>query len=146
MRMSRRADNYLFFCPARAARRRLITDVLKTAANLGFHTVGLMYEDPVSMNSPVRGSAGSQRLPRHATGGYQTAARNAQISIANADSITNRLTKLLLYLNANNPTQNWEQYLTASSHLNWPMIVIAGHSQGAGHSGLIAKTYPSRGR
>jgi pimeloyl-ACP methyl ester carboxylesterase len=117
------------------------TDVLKTAANLGFHAVGLMYEDPNTMNSlcgDLTNADGYEETRLAVING----GTNAQISIANADSITNRLTKLLLYLTTNDPAQNWNQYLTASANLNWPKIVIAGHSQGAGHSGLIAKTYP----
>jgi hypothetical protein len=50
--------------------------------------------------------------------------------------------KLLIYLAAKNPRQNWSQYLDAQSNLKWPMIVISGHSQGAGHFGPIAKVYP----
>jgi pimeloyl-ACP methyl ester carboxylesterase len=117
------------------------TDVVKTAANLGFHAIGLMYEDPTTMNSlcgdsPDPNGYAETRLA------VINGGTNSFISIAGADSITNRLVKLLAYLATNNPAQNWGQYLAAPSNLNWPKIVIAGHSQGAGHSGLIAKTYP----
>ncbi|MDR3456710.1 MAG: hypothetical protein P4N60_04650 [Verrucomicrobiae bacterium] len=116
-------------------------DVLKTAANLGFHAVGLMYEDPNTMNS-LCGDLPDPNGYRDTRLAVINGGTNAQIAIASADSITNRLVKVLLYLAAKYPAQNWGQYLGAQSNLNWPLIVIAGHSQGAGHSGLIAKVYP----
>jgi hypothetical protein len=116
-------------------------DVLKTAANLGFHAIGLMYEDPNTMNS-LCGDLPDPNGYRDTRLAVINGGTNAQIAIASADSITNRLIKALLYLAAKNPGQNWGRYLGAQSNLNWPLIVIAGHSQGAGHSGLIAKVYP----
>jgi hypothetical protein len=124
-------------------------DVLKTAANLGFRTIGLMYDNPVTINS-LCGDATDANAYAEArlaviNGGTNTFSSNittTSISIATADSITNRLMKLLLYLAANNPSQNWTQYLSASAGLNWPQIIIAGHSQGAGHAGIIGKTQP----
>jgi pimeloyl-ACP methyl ester carboxylesterase len=137
------ARNQLFvFLPGTGGTPSGYTYVAKTAANLGFHTIGLMYEDPNTMNSLCGDStnANGYQITRLAVINGGT---NSFISIASADSITNRLVKLLAYLCANNPAQNWNQYLVgAPSNLNWPRIVIAGHSQGAGHSGLIAKTYP----
>lgn len=125
------------------------TDVLKTAANLGFPAIGLMYDDPNTMNSLCGHStnANAYQEARLAvinggTNSFNNGGTITSISISTADSITNRLVKLLLYLATNNPSQNWTQYLSASVGLNWPQIIIAGHSQGAGHAGLIGKTQP----
>ena len=124
-------------------------DVLKTAANLGFPAIGLMYADPVTMNS-LCGRAADANAYQEArldvinggTNSFVDGGTMTSISISSADSITNRLVKLLLYLATNNPSLNWTRYLSASAGLNWPQIIIAGHSQGAGHAGLIAKTRP----
>ena len=116
-------------------------DVVKTAANLGFHAIGLMYEDPATMNS-LCGDSTNPDCYAEARLAVINGGTNAEIAIANADSITNRLTKLIVYLATNNPDQNWAQFLDAQSNLNWPRIIISGHSQGAGHAGLIAKVYP----
>ena len=124
-------------------------DVLKTAANLGFRAIGLMYDDPVTMNSLCGDAtnANAYELARLAvinggTNAFNDGGTATSISITSTDSITNRLVKLLLYLATNNPSQNWSQYLSVSAGLNWPQIIIAGHSQGAGHAGLIGKTQP----
>jgi len=124
-------------------------DVLKTAANLGFPAVGLMYDDPDTMNS-LCGHATNANAYQEArlavinggTNSFNDGGTITSISISTANSITNRLVKLLLYLATNNPSLNWTQYLSASAGLNWPQIIIAGHSQGAGHAGLIGKTQP----
>jgi hypothetical protein len=58
-----------------------------------------------------------------------------------ANSLINRLSKLLLYLNKTYPTQNWGQYLSAGQP-NWNKIIIAGHSQGGALAGVIGKYYP----
>ena len=116
-------------------------DVVKTAANLGFHAIGLTYENPLTMNS-LCGNSTNPDCYAEARLAVINGGTNAEISIANADSITNRLVKLIEYLAANTINQNWSQYLGAQSNLNWPKIVISGHSQGAGHAGLIAKVYP----
>jgi hypothetical protein len=124
-------------------------DVLKTAANLGFPAIGLMYDDPETMNSLCGHStnANAYQEARLAvinggTNSFDDGGNLTSISISTANSITNRLVKLLLYLATNNPSPNWTQYLSASVGLNWPRIIIAGHSQGAGHAGLIGKTQP----
>ena len=117
------------------------TNLLETAANLGFHAIGLMYSDGVTMNSLCGDSTNPDCY-------FETrlcvinGGTNDEISIAATDSITNRLIKLLEYLAASEPAQNWNQFLTSQSNLNWPKIVISGHSQGAGHAGVIAKVYP----
>lgn len=56
-----------------------------------------------------------------------------------ANSIVNRLQKLLLYLASNYPTDNWSQFLTASGDINWQKICVAGQSQGGGHAAFIAQ-------
>jgi len=123
--------------------------VLETAANLGFRSIGLMYDDPETMNSLCGDSADPNayldaRLDviNGGTNSFNDGGTMTSISISAVNSITNRLVKLLLYLETNNPSQNWSQYLSPSAGLNWPKIIVAGHSQGAGHAGLIGKTQP----
>ena len=116
-------------------------DVLQTAANLGFHAAGLMYDNGVTMNS-LCGDSTNPDCYVDARLATINGGTNDGVSVPNPESITNRLVKLLEFLATNNPDQNWGQFLTAQTNLNWPQIIIAGHSQGAGHAGLIAKIYP----
>ena len=134
--------NQLFlFLPGTGGVPAGYTNILKTAANLGFHSIGLMYSDGVTMNSLCADSTNPDCYAE-ARLAIINGGTNAEISVSATDSITNRLVKLIQYLATSNPSQNWSQFLNPNALPDWPKIVVAGHSQGAGHAGLIAKTYP----
>jgi hypothetical protein len=58
-----------------------------------------------------------------------------------AESIVNRLVKLLEYLNRQHPQEGWNDFLAAEQP-NWGHIVVSGLSQGAGMAAYIAKHEP----
>src|SRR6476661_1383242 len=60
-------------------------------------------------------------------------------SIDALNCISTRATKLLLFLKANYPNENWGQYLTATNTLLWSKVIVAGHSQGSGHACYLGK-------
>jgi hypothetical protein len=53
--------------------------------------------------------------------------------------VTTRATKLLVYLKNTYPEENWEQYLAANNTILWSKVILAGHSQGAGHACYLGK-------
>ncbi len=55
-----------------------------------------------------------------------------------AESIVNRLTRLLQFLDRNHPGEGWGAYL-ANGAPDWNQIAVAGHSQGAGMAAFLAK-------
>jgi hypothetical protein len=55
-----------------------------------------------------------------------------------AESIVNRLVKLLEYLDRHYPGDNWGSYLQSGAP-DWSRIVVSGLSQGAGMAAYIAK-------
>lgn len=61
------------------------------------------------------------------------------VNVDSLNAIHSRVINLIHYLDVNYPSQNWSQYLSSSSTLNWPKIVVGGHSQGAGHACYFAK-------
>jgi len=52
--------------------------------------------------------------------------KSPHLDVSRADSIENRLIKLLLYLRQNRPTEGWDQFLTADGGLRWESIAVAG--------------------
>jgi hypothetical protein len=64
---------------------------------------------------------------------------SSAVSVDVLNSITTRATKLLLFLKATYPDQNWDQYLSASNTIIWSKVIVAGHSQGSGHACYIGK-------
>ncbi len=66
--------------------------------------------------------------------------RTTLVTVDRANCIENRIIKLLQYLQQQNSTENWSQFLD-NGNIIWEKVVIAGHSQGGGHTGLIAKNH-----
>lgn len=61
-----------------------------------------------------------------------------KVEVSPADSIRNRLVKLIAYLDSQYPSEGWRAYL-AGNDLAYSSIVFAGHSQGGGFAAYIAK-------
>src|SRR2546426_7107631 len=64
--------------------------------------------------------------------------RSPIVDVNAANSIDNRLTKLLEYLAAQHPEEDWSRYL-AHHKPKWSQIAISGHSGGGGFAAIIAK-------
>jgi len=68
--------------------------------------------------------------------------KSPHLNVSRADSIENRLIKLLLYLRQNRPAEGWGQFLTEAGEIRWQSIAVAGQSQGGGHAALLAIKHP----
>lgn len=114
----------------------------KLAANLGFHSIGLMYPNVPTVGSFCNNSSDTfcyENVRREIIDGID---HSNLISINETESILNRLKKLIIYLKSNYPSENWEQYLDTNNDLIFSKIIFSGHSQGGGHAALIAKYFP----
>jgi hypothetical protein len=113
----------------------------RKAASMGFHSIGLMYPNGTAGNPLCSGTGDitcHSRLRREIVDGID---RHPSVAVNPANSIINRLYKLLVYLKNKYPTQNWSQYIL-NGQPNWSKIIIAGHSQGGAIAGVIGKYYP----
>ncbi len=121
--------------PAAAAR------LLSVIADQGYRVIGLEYEDTpaVIQVCPRTPAANCSSEFRH----WRIFGIGAHPPIGGtgADSIVNRLTKLLVYLDGQHPGEGWGGYL-AEGAPDWSRIVISGASQGAGMAAYIAKVTP----
>lgn len=113
----------------------------KKAASLGFHSIGLMYSNTKTVNPLCKGTNDVTCHRRARLEVVDGVDRHPDMNVSPANSIINRLQKLLVYLNTKYPAQGWGQYLV-SGNINWQKIIIAGHSQGGGCAGVIGKYYP----
>lgn len=110
-----------------------------TATNLGYHTIGLMYPNEPAVGALCQNNADSlcfEKVRREIIDGTD---RTTQINVNTDNAIENRLIQLLKYLQTQNPSENWIQYLDSNNKIRWDKIVISGHSQGGGHAGIIAQ-------
>jgi len=112
--------------------------VQQEAARLGYRVIGLMYKNNVAVvdvctGSPDPACSGNVRLEI-----IDGTDRSSLVDVNQANSIDNRLTKLLLYLDAQYQSEGWSRFLK-DGEPRWSQIVVAGHSQGAGQAALIGK-------
>ena len=110
------------------------------AADLGFHVIGLNYPNDQAVNGDLCGGASADldcyaKVRLEIKDGVD---RTSLISVTRANSIENRLIKLLGYLSARFPDDGWGQYLENNT-IKWSAIVVSGHSQGGGHAGIIGR-------
>lgn len=131
---------FVFFGATDAPPQRY-TLIGSAAANAGFHSIGLAYPngpDPVNAATLCGGSADPDctgKIRAEVLTGIDT---SPLIAIDPADSVQNRLTKALVYLQQQYPGDGWDQFLGGSG-LRWDLIRVSGLSQGGGMAGYIAK-------
>ena len=114
---------------------------LEEAANLGYHVIKLTYPNDVAAAEACNKDRNPRafedfRMTLIAGGSFNNAFKD--VTITRADSIENRLIKLLLYLKQTRPQEHWEQFLNDDNTIKWETIAVAGQSQGGGHAALIA--------
>ena len=110
----------------------------KVAARLGYHVIGLSYWNDVGVDvackdSPDRDCSVNLRL--EIIDGID---RSSLVNVTPANSIDNRLTRLLVYLDAQYPDEGWSRFLE-DGQPKWSQIAVSGQSQGAGQAALIGK-------
>lgn len=136
-------DDLVVFLPGTHGKPMDNLGMLKAIASGGYRVIGLMYDDiPTGESlchpSPVANCGGRFREER-----VYGDASDAPISNTVEESIVYRLGKLIAYEARTNPTEGWGAYLSGDKPNwtpKWAKIIIAGHSQGAGHAAYIAKT------
>lgn len=115
------------------------TDILKLAANLGYHAVGVGYPNTPSISSSCAGSADPNcfyDFRREICYGIPV---SSSVSVDTFNSIHIRLIKLLQYLDSNYPLNGWGTFLSSGEPV-WDLCAFGGHSQGAGHALYFGKT------
>lgn len=114
----------------------------QTAAYLGYHSIGLTYENLQSINIEIcpatKDPTCHGRAREEVWFGKDT---HDSITVNYDNSIINRLLRLIKHLDINYPAENWGQYLINDTTVNWQSVVIAGHSQGAGHAAFGSKFF-----
>jgi len=116
------------------------SELLRTAAEEGFHAVGLTYANDWSPFTFCNGSGDPDcalKIRREIITGVN---HSTFITVPPADSVENRLVKLLQHLHTLHPTEGWADYLEGNA-LRWEAIAVWGHSQGGGNAGVIAKDH-----
>lgn len=111
------------------------------AANNGFHSIVLSYRNGIAAKSACKDIPDTNCYLNFRKEIIEGIDYSTEVSVNPANSINNRLLKLLQYLTQNYPGQNWDQYYSGST-IAWNKIIVSGHSQGGGHAAIIGITQP----
>lgn len=107
------------------------------AASLGYRVINLIYPDDFSLSN-YRQVADLESYTKGREEIITGKDMTSEINVDRANSIENRLYKLLIYLNAHFPQGGWGKYFD-SQEIAWNKIILVGQSQGGGHAAYIAK-------
>ncbi len=107
----------------------------RLAAQLGYHVISLRY--PNSLSATAARTDADDEFERFRLAIIRGGA-SKYITVIRADSIEERLIRLLQHLAAERPQENWSQFLGDAAAIRWEKIAVAGQSQGGGHAALIA--------
>ncbi len=128
----------LVFMPGTGGQPARASDFADVAAHQGYRVIGLEYMDEPAVQ---------QICPRNRDPKCAEKFRQKRIfgddvidviDDRPAESVVNRLTKLLLKLQLDHPGEGWSDYLDGDK-LKWNRIAVSGLSQGAGMAAYIAQ-------
>jgi hypothetical protein len=125
----------LVFMPGATGKPKQYQLVQAMGARLGYHVIGLMYPNSVRLVTVCHDPACWENAHLEILDGID---RTTVVNVNVANSVINRLTKILQFLAAQYPDEEWSRYLE-DGQPKWSRIAISGHSQGGGEAALIAK-------
>lgn len=131
-------NKLVLFLPGSGASPNLYRFFPLVAAENGFHVINLMYLNSYSFISEAITNDCDECYVQMRTEILTGENLSASENVDRNNSIEHRLIKVLQFLQANHPEEKWSQYLSGTNIL-WKKMVVAGHSQGAGQVGFIAK-------
>jgi hypothetical protein len=128
------------FLPGTGATARAYRLILSQAARNGYHAIGVTYPNDGAVATLCAGAPGAcygdARL-EIVTGQPSSAV----VTVDRANSIENRIVRLLEFMRATEPGGNWGQFLIGDTAVAWSKVSVAGHSQGGGHALFIAQRH-----
>jgi pimeloyl-ACP methyl ester carboxylesterase len=133
-------NKLLIFLSGTASFPRNYQRFTELAATLGYHVISTNYLNSVGVTKCAQQSDMEcfEQFHREVIFGNQEC---DFVNVNEANSINNRVVKLLEMLSKQFPSQDWSQYINKGL-LNYENIVIAGHSQGGGHAAYWAHQFP----
>lgn len=134
-------DRLFVFLAGSYALPAVYQDIVRTAADEGFPAVGLRYPNSWSVNLDLCGFSTDRDCHEKARleilDGVDA---SGLIEVTPVNSLSNRLVRLLEYLDGLEPEAGWSSYVRNGRPV-WERMIIAGHSQGGGHAAFIASRH-----
>ncbi|HVZ93792.1 MAG TPA: hypothetical protein VG797_04715 [Phycisphaerales bacterium] len=118
------------------------TLLLSAAAENGFHAIGITYPMDQTPFQFCSTDFHCQELFRREL--IEGVDSSPHIAISRADSIENRIIKLLQHLDTAHPGEGWGSYAPGAS-IAWTSMVVYGHSMGGANAALLARDHELAG-
>jgi hypothetical protein len=112
-------------------------------ATMGFHVISIDYPNNV-ISTTCSNSTDSNCFDEFRQEINFGTPVSAVVQVDSANSIVNRFARLLVYLASHDPGGSWSEYLQGNQP-RWDKIIVAGHSQGAGHAAYLGKCFKLAG-
>lgn len=134
-----RKDVLYIFIPGTFSIPSSYNEVCEAAAQAGYYSIAIAY----SNRNSVEGYAGRKTndstvkniLEEFLTGNNVS----PKVTVSRANSFENRIIKMISYLDAQYPAENWSRFLTSDKNIRWEKLSVAGHSQGSDHAMYMSK-------
>jgi pimeloyl-ACP methyl ester carboxylesterase len=127
-------DRLFVFFPGTGGTPEGYPELLREVAAQGMPAIGLMYPSVPQVGSLCARDGSepdcTEQVREERIYGVDT---SSKVQVSPANSIVNRLVKLLQYL-------HWADFLDGDQP-RWDHIVVAGHSQGGGHAAMLARDH-----
>lgn len=131
--------NKLFvFLPGTTGSPQFYKLIVKKAASMGYHSIGLMYPNNSDLYTAAASNADNTQFGKCRQEIFDGTDQSAGVNVNYPNCIQRRLYDLLFYLQQQDTLHNWGQFIS-NNDVVWSKIVIAGHSQGGGHALYISK-------
>jgi len=122
------------FLPGSGGKPQCCQMFLTEAATLGFHAIGLTYNNTVAVGARCLNDLACYGRVRHNV--FDGSDPSLDSSLPPTDGVEHRLSALLAYLARTYPSEGWASFL-ASGLPSYGAIVMTGHSQGGGEAAFI---------
>jgi hypothetical protein len=133
-----RNGHLLVYFPGTTASAQDYTQLIERTAVLGYHAIGLAYQNANGVNALCFGQPADcqERVRQEIIYGTD---ETTLVDVDFDNSIMNRLDRLLSHLEGVAPDEGWDAYRDAAGEVRWQSVVLSGHSQGAGHAAFISR-------
>ncbi len=130
------------FLPGTGGQPSCCTLLLRSAAALGFHALGLQYADSPAVGTRCGDDLSCYGMVRRNV--FDGADAGPLSNLAPADTVQQRLVAALRYLAESYPAEGWSAFLQGGDPA-YASIVFGGHSQGGGEADFVSTLVKVRG-
>ena len=115
----------------------------RVVASSGYPVINLMYPDEKTILAceSTKDPLCFEKMRTEIVWGIDV---SPEITVDPADCIIYRLKRLFQYLAKRDPGSGWSRYCDGNE-IRYDRLIVAGHSQGAGHAAFIARSQKVRG-